>query len=732
VAIGDSFDVVFRVERETAYKEESSWGAYRVVPITNNKQLKTNKYGEINIKGIMPQMEYNSVWSAKIKESQTHPVYGTSYTVEKIWQERPSTPEQQKAFLKQFIPDRLVFNIFHVYDENEDIVAMFENDTFDYKKVVGFGEVNYQMYKKKIIENKELREAIEELSEFGLNFSQVKRIVANFDSIVVAVDMIKKNPYLLVKYVHGFGFRKVDEIALKNGYDREGQHRIQSCIFHVLGEVQQEGHSYIMRKELIKRCVGLLDVDEGLIHNELNNDMEDIIIIDDRVAFKRTYETEKYIAKRLDEIQANSYELNIDIDKFLDEYEAKNDFKLTEEQRSFFHAVKSNNVVFLVGYGGTGKSQLQKILLALLNEVNLSIRLLAPTGKAAKIQEEYTGHPSSTIHRAIGIFGDDSDACGRIFDDVVLVDETSMLDIFICRKLLKSLSNPKVKLIFVGDAFQLPAVGVGSFLYHNLEAKKYPIVELTQVFRQKDGGILDIATKVRLGEKFIDSNFSGKKMFGKDALLHAIDQQFVEKGYQFYYQQALKKYAKEDIMVLSPTNKGKLGTDYINKTIQNIVNPPSNEKKELPYGKDMVFRVGDNVINIKNTYKVIDQNGDEVDIMNGDMGKIIDIDNGLIIDYDFAIVRVSYDNLSNIKHSYCLTTFKAQGSGAKCVIIIQDKSHKYQHNANLLYTAITRSKELCIIVGQAETINYAMRKNATLARNNFLIDFLNNDKNNNI
>ncbi|HSH52128.1 MAG TPA: ATP-binding domain-containing protein, partial [Bacteroidales bacterium] len=273
---------------------------------------------------------------------------------------------------------------------------------------------------------------------------------------------------------------------------------------------------------------------------------------------------------------------------------------------------------------------------------------------------------------------------------------------------------------------QLPSVSVGSILRDLTRSKKVASTILTVVFRQKEGGILDIATKVRNQEQFIGSDFYGMKRFGNDTILHSVKQDFINDGYIHYYKKALQEYNAEDILVLSPTNKHRFGTKAINKNLQVIANDYEVDKLQIEYGQT-TFRVGDIVMNLENTYNLINVDGQSVDVFNGDVGIIEDIDiknKKMYINYDGNLIEVNDTEFSKLSLAYSVSIHKSQGSGVKCVILIVDKSSKYQLNANLIYTGVTRAKEKLIIVGQSESINYGLRRMESDKRKSFLYDFI--------
>lgn len=640
-------------------------------------------------------------------------------------QEKFSSTEAMKPFLLQFVAESIADQLFAKY--GNDVMKHIIEETVDLSIIKGMGEVRFKALKDKIIENEHMVQIVAELGQFGITPLQMRKIVEKFGAN--SVQRVTENPYELCK-ISGIGFLKADDIAKRMGYDLDSPNRIQEAIKYVILQSQNNGNSWMATRTLIAEAKELLDLTAQEIAQQITQTVG-VIVLDNKVCLQSTYDAEKYVAERLLEINKNSMPLPFDPKEMIREFEEK--FKdelpygLTDEQKQLFYNIQQESVNYLVGYAGCGKSFLQRLVLYLMDKLGKTSMLLAPTGKASKVLEQYTGRSASTIHRATGMKGDGFDEVISILHDIVLVDESSMADIFVISKLVEALANPNVRVIFIGDDFQIPSVGVGLFLHDSIHSGVFKVTKLTQVFRQAEGGILDVATKIRMKEKFIENDFKGRKVYGKDLVLHSLDSKDMTRGYQHYYSKALEKYKPEDIMILTPTKKGELGTETINRVIQNIANPASSDKAEIKHGFDTIFRVGDRVINIKNNYKAINQDDVEKTVYNGDMGVIIGINEAkreVIIDYDFDIIRCPFGQLDQLIHSYALTIHKSQGSGFPVVIVVVDKAHKWQLNANLLYTAPTRAKKFCAILCQPDVINLAMKKNVNIQRNTLLKEFL--------
>lgn len=722
--------------------------------LTKSQNVILNQYDRLSIKGVMQRLEIGVEYDAQIQLDKIDPQYGASYNVLSVYQDIPETMDGQVAFLSTIVTELQLKEIYNTYPE-EDIIKLFVEDRFDYKKVKNFGPVVYERVKNRIIENIAYKEILSRLGKYGITYDVILKLEEVFKSKELAIQKIEDNPYELTR-IHGFGFKKADKIAKLMGFAHDNPNRIKYGIRYTIDENQQNGHTFMFREELLRSASEKLELEIDFIDNLLD-ETDELKFIDDKVSLIKTYNAEFYIAKRLTEILANGEPLDFDLDEFIKYIENKYidiiPKGLTHQQKDFFHNIQKNSVNLLVGYAGVGKSAMQKFLVELLDQLGLTYTMVSPSAKAAKVTKKYTGFNALTTHRKIGYGRGDKDEENmyELDEDFVIMDESGMTDVFILSALLAKIKNPKTRLLFVGDDFQLLSIQAGNFLHDAIQCGTIPLTKLDIVFRQEEGGILDIATKIRQGKHFVKDSFVNDKMlFGEDFLLHCVDQCNMESHYKGYYNVLMKLFSPEDIMVLTPTKKGKLGTVEINKYIQSVVNPEDGVKKQYEFGfeKENILRVNDFIMNTVNMYDIPNLDEEGVDVVNGDSGIVIDIkfeDNkrevnkydvddddrvlesekkGIVIQFDDAVVRLDFGLAMQLLHSWCYTIHKSQGSGAEATLCILDKSNKYQASANLVYTAITRSKQKCIFLTQAETLNYAIRKVDNMRRNTHLCDLL--------
>lgn len=710
---------------------EDNFGIYAADVHHEDKHLvELNNYGNVSFKGITPALTMGEEYIARLKKDNESKFKG-SYIVESIRQEKPVTVEGQKQFFKMILSETQLNNIYAVY-EGQDIIQMIIDDTFDYKDVKGIAEKTYEKMREKVLTNLEMSELLIFLAEHGIRFNMVQKLIKHYKNPQIVIQKIEENPYVLTE-VKGVGFVKADAIAKAMKFDMKSPFRIDACLNYIISEENSDGHSWIERKQLLNRAIDYLNIKYDLIEARLDTKVEGITRVDSRYTRQRVIEAEAYVAQAMIRLKTQCdkvFETEF-INQFLVEYCEKNNVELEENQHQFFHDWNENGALMLIGSGGMGKSWLMRILLDLIDTKHLTTALLSPTGRASKVLSQHTGRPASTIHRKAGVFDEDMEQSNSIDEDVVIIDEASMCDVFILEKFFKALSNPNTRVLFVGDDFQLPSVGVGNFLYDVIHSECIKISRLKKVFRQATGGILNVSTDVREGKKFLNSTAEGRIVFGKDCVFWMTDQEFVADGVLTNYERVLDKYQQEDILILSPTNKGRLGTIALNKQVQKIANPPSPRKKEKAIGRKedpTYYRVGDMVMNLVNTYDMEMQDGGVADVFNGDTGRIIDIDEDekvFIIEFDGIKVKMKFGVImSNLTHAWVMTIHKAQGSQYPLVIAIADKSMKFQLNANLLYTGFSRAQQYMLVLGQSEAVNHGMEKFANMERRSFMKELL--------
>lgn len=415
------------------------------------------------------------------------------------------------------------------------------------------------------------------------------------------------------------------------------------------------------------------------------------------------------------------------------EYKTRDGYKYCFTVPSHMLVLRRNNKIFITG--NSGKSSSTRAFINMLDKYDKSYLLLAPTGRAAKVLSVFTGKNAMTIHRGLGYlppFEWGYNEENKLPYDVVIVDEFSMVDIFLFRHLLEAIDFNKTKLLLIGDDAQIPSVGAGNVLYDLLKYEKIPIVTLDKVFRYGKGGLSTVATDTRTSTEYLDKTKSGMQIFGEDQsyiFMPLQQEKLVDYTVQLYKTLLAKGYRVEDIAVLSCYNVGDYGTVALNKKIQEAVN--SDPEAKIAFG-DMEFRLNDIVMNYVNDYKAILYNEEFIDednttfIANGESGRVVKIlKDAMVVDYDGTLIYVPKASMKNIKLAYVISIHKSQGGQFKIVILVTPKAHTFMLNSNLLYVGESRAKEKCYHLGEIKTVNNALKKKENFDRKTMLSIFLN-------
>lgn len=708
-------------------------------------------YGTFTLKGSMMELSLGERYEVEI-QNQSTPQYPASYFLKKMKYELPSDKDLQREFLLALLTENQVNNIYDFYSNDEDLLKMIQKDEFDYESIKGLGESSYKKIRERVLAQAVMSELIAFLAPYGVTINMTKKIFKFYnEDPKLAIKRISENPYELVK-VRGIGFKRADSVGLNLGIEKTSPHRINSSFTSIIEDgAFKKGDTWIPEDELVKNASALLGINKSHIKKQIEEKTYGeygIFEIDHKFTMRYAYDDEASIAWKIENsITAPiRYFTDEEITEFLDNYEKETGFILEEMQRQFFFNWNNSTISFLIGSAGMGKSALMDILVKLLETKHLSRALMTPTGKSSKVLTEYVGEKASTIHRAIGLQDSTQNKPSKdIRESQVIVDEVSMADSRLIKLMLQAIDIRETKILFVGDDYQLPSVGVGNFLYDCINSGKVTVTKLQKVFRQDEGGILDVATKVRQGKSFIGYDDTGRNVLGRDCVVDVVNQASMQDATVFYYDSLLDKgYTPDDIMILSTKKMGSIGTFDMNKLLQEIANPYSQSKNQIEVknvdGQEFTLREGDLIMNIVNTYDKKVFNGRfepemtpsfenvKGDLFNGDTGKILKIDEKkkvVYAEFDGIIFELTVNEMRrNILHSYCITIHKSQGSASKVVIALIDKSSTFQLNANLIYTGITRAKNYLLILGQTEAMINGGKKFLNMKRRSFLGEML--------
>ena len=596
------------------------------------------------------------------------------------------------------------------------------------------------------IENWEVWQIVGFLERFGIGAESAKKV---YDLLGInAIAEIEADPYILIDISRGVDFKQIDQMAIELGMEKENQKRVKSGIKYALIKITYNGHCCTLKENLIEYVKTLLNVNEATIENGIINlKVNDEIVVENRngeewIYLYSFYNAENQIARNILELDKYRNVKKVsNIEKELNLVEKRTDIILSEKQKEAIRAINDNNVTIITGGPGTGKTTIIKSIIEIYKQKKYKIVLCAPTGRAAKRMTETTGEEASTLHRLLEIgkvdeeslFKKDNEYQGAPIDgDIIIVDEVSMVDMFIMSYLLDCIYKG-TKLILVGDCDQLPSVGPGSVLKDLITSERIVTVHLDKIFRQAaKSKIIVNAHRVNNGKKFISKEDPEMEEDSKQDFffIKENNQEKVLEQVLSLCNGRLKKFGDydffESIQVLSPTKKGLLGTKEMNKALQEELNPHREGEAEKN-SMGAIFRIGDRIMQIKNNYDMYweKKNEGEVEVgngvFNGETGTILNInekEKNICVKFDDdKYVWYEFNDLEQIEHSYCITIHKAQGSEFDVVIMIVPQAAPMLLTRNLLYTGLTRAKKLLIVIGNERVIDYMINNVDSKKRN---------------
>ncbi len=659
---------------------------------------------------------------------EEHASYGRQFKVESFEDRVPDTEEAVERYLASGAIKGIGAALAH------RVVKMFGDDTFRIlteeperlAEVKGISMRKAQEIGVQAAEQLGMRKAMIFLQQYGISVPTGVKIYHTYGEEIYAI--LRENPYRLAEDVNGIGFRTADRIAMRIGITQESEFRIRSGILYTLMLSAGEGSCYQPEALLIRNASQMLGVEEELVSHVLTDLMLDRKVImknhgDERIVYSgRSYYLELNTARMLHDLNQGAGENEAEVEARIARLEKSGKIVLEEEQREAVKMAALHGLFVLTGGPGTGKTTTINEIIRYFISRGMAVLLAAPTGRAAKRMTETTGYEASTIHRLLEISSSSEEEDVRferndqnpLEEDVVIIDEMSMVDISLMHALLAAIA-PGTHLILVGDQDQLPSVGPGSVLRDIIASEAFPCVRLTRIFRQDDASDIVVnAHKINHGEPISLTNKSRDFFFMGRTDVNVIISNIIR-----LIRDRLPNYVNADpfdIQVLSPVRKGLLGVERLNLILQEYLNPPSPDKAEKTYG-DRKFRVGDKVMQIRNNYQLVweirGRNNIPVHtgtgIFNGDMGIIKEVnefastltilfDENRIVDYPFGC-------MDELELAYAVTIHKSQGSEYPAVILPLLSGPHMLMTRNLLYTAVTRAKSCVVILGKEETVN---------------------------
>lgn len=684
----------------------------------------SNKDGEVTCVGSLSYI--NEGERVELQGQYTaHPSYGEQFKVESYVVKDPEDEESIERYLGsgaiKGVGAALAARIVRRF--RGDTFRIIEEEPERLAEIKGISDRKAREIAEQVYEKRDMRKAMIFLQQFGITTTLAVKIYQKYGAEIYRV--IQENPYQLAEDISGVGFRIADEIARRAGVSADSEYRVKCGIFYVLQQAGAEGHVYLPKDKLLYRTGELLGVSlESLDQYLMDLAIERKIVVkqeeEERVYSSAAYFVEMSTARMLCDLNITG-EINesVILRKISVIEEATKTYLDDMQKKAVMEAVRCGLLV-ITGGPGTGKTTTINTLISYFESEGLQILLAAPTGRAAKRMTEATGYESKTIHRLLEISGpQDGNADGFLRNaqnpldaDVIIVDEMSMVDIYLMNSLLDAVTVG-TRLIMVGDVNQLPSVGPGSVLKDVIESEQIPVVRLTRIFRQaSESDIVVNAHKINRGEQVILDNKSRDFFFLKrqdaNVIISIVIQLIREK---------LPRYVDAepyDIQVLTPMRKGLLGVERLNRILQEYLNPPDRNKREHEQG-ETIFREGDKVMQIKNNYQleweIRGKYGIPVEkgvgIFNGDMGVVREINlhtERITVEFDeHRMVEYPYAGLEELELAYAVTIHKSQGSEYPAVVMPLLTGPRMLMNRNLLYTAVTRARKCVTIVGDPNT-----------------------------
>ncbi len=710
------------VERITYYNEENGFTVAKIT-VKDSDDL-------ITAIGYFHCLEVGEV--LKLKGNWTiHKNYGHQFKVEFYETIMPATVRGIENYLAsgviRGIGPTMAKKI--VEEFGEKTLEVLSNSPEKLLSVPGIGEKKLKMITESYSQQQETRDIMLFLQEYGIGPNVAVKIYKNYKE--KSIQILKENSYRLADEVYGIGFKTADYIAQKMGMERDSMERLCAGLKYAMVKAADEGHVFMPLEELLHKASELLSVEKEPLNQAFLalEEKKDIVVERawgrEDVYLAAFYYSEKAVARRLFLLAAMIDEPLEITDETINEIEKCCNIRLAKRQREAIEKAAQHGVLVITGGPGTGKTTTIQSLLEFFKKQELKVALAAPTGRAAKRMVEATGVEAKTIHRLLEYnayeqggmaFGKNQD--DPLDEDVIIVDEMSMVDIILMHHLLSAV-RPGARLILVGDKDQLPSVGPGSVLREIIESDRIPVVVLDEIFRQAQESMIIVnAHRINKGY-FPYINVKDKDFFFEQVLL---PEDILETILEMT-KNRLPNYGNfdpfEDIQVLTPMKKGLVGVANLNDNLQSILNPPNRRKKEYHY-RACVFREGDKVMQIKNNY--------DKEVFNGDLGRIVRIDDEDVVIVSFADAwqerEVAYQGqeIEELSLAYALSVHKSQGSEFPVVIMPITTSHYVMLQRNLLYTAVTRAKKLIVLVGTKQALTIAIQNNRSLRRYGHLSD----------
>ena len=724
------------IERITYYSEDSGYSVVKILPEKRYPRAQARD-GTVAVVGFMPEL--NEGESAEFTgEWVTDPKYGRQFRAQQAIPVPPNTAQGIINYLSSGIvkgigPRTAEKIVNHL---GNDTVAILDAEP---ERIYDVPSLKQSLARNLITvwpKKRGERNVLIYLQGIGISAKIAQRILNEYGAHTQQI--IQNNPYQLAQDVFLIGFRKADQIARRMGLLPDDPHRLRAGLHYALNELAREGHTYAPRDELLEKAAELLGVDDvaaltialqgqvmasKLVEDKLRDHAQKKAI--QAVYLPRYFHAETAAGRLLQSIARGKSPIirdhrETDWAQYLSKLSERNKASLSPQQLNAARAALTSKVSVLTGGPGTGKTTTLQLLINALKEGDSRFHLASPTGRAAKRLAEASGENASTIHRLLGFSADEGgfehDEANPLPTDMLVIDEASMLDLQLFYSLLRAL-QPTTHLMLVGDVDQLPSVGVGNVLRDVIDSGVAQVTRLDQIFRQDDASqIVSNAHRINRGLHPVTDNQSSDFFFFNVSDPEAVADMMVD---------IVKRRVPErwdldpvrDIQVIAPMYRGAAGVNNLNSRLQRELNGDFRVA-EVKLGARL-FRVGDKVMQTRNNY--------DKDVFNGDIGfidSINDDDNSLEVVIDGGYIVYDYSEMDDLMHAYCISTHRSQGSEYPAVVMPILTQHYLMLQRNLLYTAITRAKELVILVGTRQALHIAVNNNKVAERHSGLLQRL--------
>lgn len=702
----------------------------------------TNKWGAITLTGNMCEIKDDEIYVVVAKEVENEK-FGVQYKIIFMATDiKLESRDDQYKFLDKILTGNQCIEMFKTFENPIEILEL--KDVKELCKVKGIGVPTALKLISKYEANKDYSEAYIKLDKFGLSKNTIDKLVDYFGSPSIVVAKIEENPYILIDEVDGIGWSKADEMALQSGLGEYSTHRVKAYIKYYLNQEANSGDTWVWTDDLLDSIDGVIgcELPQDILSAVLTemNDNKEIWTNENRdvISLMKYYKLEENISNNIKRLNTSANEFDFDgWEVNVKNLEKRQGWGFTDEQVLGIRTILENQVTLITGGAGTGKSSTVAGMLEVFQE-KYSFAQTALSGRASCNLTEITGVEGYTIHRLLGYSPESGfvyNKRNRMEKDIVILDELSMVGADIFYKLIQAIKDG-AKLIMLGDTGQLEAIGIGNVMMDMIDSGYIKCVELTKIHRQSaKSAIITDSMRIREHEQITDKSFIGTEIKGElqDLELDIYNDKNSTHGRIIEHFKELIKVANDkfDVQVIVPMkDRGKASAYSLNNSLQEIVMDTSQKGLEVgTEGKyPFTIYIGDKIINNRNNYKTLNENGDEVPIFNGDLGVVVDIDfrsQILLVDFNTkGRIYIPKSHLQFIKLGYAITTHKLQGSSSPYIICGLDYSHYKLLNKEMVYTMLTRAKKYCVLCAENKALRYAITKSEVKTKQTFLKELL--------